>query len=205
MLHTEAVIPSTLDLLRKIQLLSNVSGLRLVGGTALALHIGHRKSVDLDLFGRFDENTSFRLLLINAGYEADGSETGAVQSLKVNGVKVDFVNYPYPWMCDAIAEGGMTLADIHDIAAMKLSAAANRGRKKDFIDIAFLLDEFSLGELFGLYQKKFSVSECSFALRGLTYFDDAEDDPMPEMLIPTTWKDVKRKIESSVREFVKSV
>ena len=104
-----------------------------------------------------------------------------------------------------VSEDGMTLADIHDIAAMKLSAAANRGRKKDFIDIAFLLDKFSIEDLFDLYQRKFSVSEYSFALRGLTYFDDAEDDPMPEMLIPVTWKDVKRKIESAVREFVKSV
>lgn len=146
---------------------------------------------------------SFRSLLLGAGYAADGSETGTVQSLKVDGVKVDFVNYPYPWMYGAIAEDGIMLADIHDIAAMKLSAAANRGRKKDFIDIAFLLDAFSLEELFGLYQNKFSVSEYSFALRGLTYFEDAEDDPMPDMLIPTTWKDVKCKIESAVREFVK--
>lgn len=205
MLHTETVIPSTLDLLKKIQSLPNVSGLRLVGGTALALHIGHRKSVDLDLFGSFDASTSFRPLLLNAGYVADGSETGAVQSLNVNGVKVDFVNYAYPWMCDAIAEDGMTLADIHDIAAMKLSATANRGKKKDFIDIAFLLERFSLPEIFELYQKKFSVTEFSFALRGLTYFDDAEDDPMPEMLIPMTWKDVKLKIESAVREFVKGM
>ena len=203
MLHTETVIPGTLDILRKIQSLPSASSLRLVGGTALALHIGHRKSVDLDLFGSFDENMSFRSLLLGAGYAADGSETGTVQSLKVDGVKVDFVNYPYPWMYGAIAEDGIMLADIHDIAAMKLSAAANRGRKKDFIDIAFLLDAFSLEELFGLYQNKFSVSEYSYALRGLTYFEDAEDDPMPDMLIPATWKDVKCKIESAVREFVK--
>ena len=202
MLHAETVIPGTLDLLKKIQSLPNVSGLRLVGGTALALHIGHRKSVDLDLFGRFDANISFRLQLLNAGYAADGSETGTVQSLKVNGVKVDFVNYPYPWLSGPIAEDGMTLADIHDIAAMKLSAAANRGKKKDFIDIAFLLERFPLSEMFELYQKKFSVTEFSFALRGLTYFEDAEDDPMPEMLISMTWKDVKLKIESAVREFV---
>ena len=205
MLHTETVISSTLDLLKKIQSLPNVSGLRLVGGTALALHIGHRKSVDLDLFGRFDASISFRSLLLNAGYVADGAEVGAIQSLKVNGVKVDFVNYPYSWMCGAIAEDGMTLADIQDIAAMKLSAAANRGKKKDFVDIAFLLERFSLSEMFELYQKKFSVTEFSFALRGLTYFDDAEDDPMPEMLIPMTWKDTKRKIESVVREFVKTM
>ena len=203
MLHTETVIPSTLDLLKKIQGLPNVSGLRLVGGTALALHLGHRKSVDLDLFGRFDEHVSFRYLLMQSGHVADGSENGAVQSLRVDGVKVDFVNYPYPWLQDSVGDDGVALAAIPDIAAMKLSVAANRGRKKDFIDIAFLLDSLSLKEMFELYQRKFSVSEFSFALRGLTYFDDAEADPLPEMLIPATWEGVKRKIESHVREFIR--
>ena len=204
MLHKQTVLQSTLDLLKKIQAMPDVSNMRLVGGTALALTIGHRKSIDLDLFGVFDENKSFRELLLKSGHSVDGSETGAVQSLRVDDVKVDFVNYPYPWLNNAVVEEGVTLADIHDIAAMKLSAAANRGRKKDFVDIAFLLDRLSLKEMFDLYQRKFSVSEYSFALRGLTYFDDAEDDPMPEMLVPMTWKEVKHKIESNVREFVQA-
>ena len=136
MLHTETVLPSTLDILKRIQALPNVSELRLVGGTALALHIGHRKSVDLDLFGSFDENMSIRSLFLNAGYAADGSETGTVQTLKVNGVKVDFVNYPYPWLNEGVSEDGMTLADIHDIAAMKLSAAAPiDGRETELRDM----------------------------------------------------------------------
>lgn len=202
MLHTETVLESTLDLLKAVQRLSGVSGMRLVGGTALALHFGHRKSIDLDLFGTFDETVSFRRLLANAGYVANGAENGAVQSLNVNNVKVDFVNYPYPWLENPVVRDGMVLAGVQDIAAMKLSAAANRGKKKDFIDIAFLLERYSLDKMFDLYKRKFSVTEFSFALRGLTYFDDAEDDPMPEMLIPTTWDAVKCKIETSVREFV---
>ena len=64
MLHTETVLAGTLDLLRNIQSIPNMSSLRLVGGTALALHLGHRKSIDLDLFGQFDENVSFRSLLL---------------------------------------------------------------------------------------------------------------------------------------------
>jgi len=205
MLHTEAVLESTLDLLRELQSLPRMADMRLVGGTALALHLGHRKSVDLDLFGRFDEDTPFRILLTDSGHVVDGPERGIVQALRVDGVKVDFVNYPYPWLQSSLNENGISVAGIQDIAAMKLSAAANRGRKKDFIDIAFLLDEFALNDMFGLYQKKFSVSEISFALRGLTYFDDAEDDPMPEMLIPVTWRDVKTKIESRVREYVRAL
>ncbi len=202
MLHTETVLPSTLDLLRSLQGLPQSAEMRLVGGTALALLLGHRKSVDLDLFGAFDARTSIRATLLAAGYSADGAEEGEVQSLRVNDVKVDFVNYPYPWLGEAVREDRIVIADLCDIAPMKLSAAANRGRKKDFIDIAFLLDRFTLKELFALYQRKFSVHEYSFALRGLTYFEDAEDDPMPEMLVPTSWPDVKRKIEAIVRRFV---
>ncbi len=205
MLHTETVLESTLDLLRKLQSLKDLAGLRLVGGTALALHLGHRKSVDLDLFGHFDERVSIRSVILKDGHAADGADGGTVQSLRVDGVKVDCVSYPYPWLQQPVVEDGIVLAAIQDIAAMKLSAAANRGRKKDFIDIAFLIDIIPLSEMFQLYQRKFSVSEFSFALRGLTYFDDAEDDPMPEMLIPITWEAVKRKIESTVRGFVRDL
>ncbi len=202
MLHTETVLTSTLDLLKSLQALPQTSTMRLVGGTALALLIGHRKSVDLDLFGSFDASTSFRPSLLKCGYSVDGAESGTVQSLRVNDVKVDFVNYPYPWLDEAVREDGVVLAGLEDIAAMKLSAAANRGRKKDFVDMAFLFDKFSLKELFDLYQRKFSVREYSFALRGLTYFDDAEADPMPEMIARMTWAEVKHKIEVTVRQFV---
>lgn len=205
MLRTEAVLPSTLDLLKKIQSIPAMREMRLVGGTALALQFGHRKSVDLDLFGSFDSSLSMRSFLLKSGHSADGAESGDVQALMVDGFKVDFVNYPYPWLHDAVRGDGLVLADLHDIAAMKLSAAANRGRKKDFIDIAFLLDCFSLTEMFEFYTRKFSVSEFSFALRGLTYFDDAEDDPMPEMIIPSTWSDVKSKILSTTRDFVRNL
>ena len=148
MLHTETVEPSTMDLLKRLQRLPDLSNIRLVGGTALALHLGHRKSVDLD-------------------------------------------------------EGGIKLAGLKDIAAMKLSAVANRGRKKDFIDVARLLDLFTLEEMLAFYKSKFSVSEVSFTLRGLMYFDDAEEDPMPEMFDGNlTWENVKKKIIDTTRAFV---
>ena len=203
MLHVETVEPSTLDLLKRLQRLPELSNTRLVGGTALALHLGHRKSVDLDLFGTFDPITSYRKLLADAGYSVEGAENGTVQSLRVENVKVDLVNYPYPWMADALEEEGVRVAGLKDIAAMKLSAVANRGRKKDFIDIARLLDLFSLGEMLALYKSKFSVSEVSFPLRGLMYFDDAEDDPMPEMIDGNlTWDGVKKKIIDTTRAFI---
>ena len=203
MLYLETVQPGTLDLLKEVQSIPGLSGLRLVGGTALALQLGHRTSVDLDLFGRFDPHESFRKILLDAGHEANGSEGGEVQSLSVDGTKVDLVNYPYPWLATPIEEDGIVLAGLPDIMAMKLSAAANRGRKKDFLDLAALLKSHSLSEMFSFYQKKFSVTEISFALRGLTFFDDAEDDPMPKMFVDLTWANAKSVLLTAVREFVK--
>lgn len=203
MLHTETVEPSTLDLLRRLQRLPDLTSTRLVGGTALALHLGHRKSVDLDMFGTFDPIVSYRKLLADAGHSVEGAENGTVQSLRVNNVKVDLVNYPYPWLDDAIEEGNIRLAGLRDIAAMKLSAVANRGRKKDFIDVARLLDVFSLDQMLALYKEKFSVSELSFPLRGLMYFDDAEEDPMPEMFDSNfTWENVKKTVVAATRKYV---
>ena len=203
MLHTETVEPSTLDLLRRLQRLPDLTSTRLVGGTALALHLGHRKSVDLDMFGTFDPIVSYRKLLADAGHSVEGAENGTVQSLRVNNVKVDLVNYPYPWLDDAIEEGNIRLAGLRDIAAMKLSAVANRGRKKDFIDVARLLDVFSLDQMLSLYKEKFSVSELSFPLRGLLYFDDAEEDPMPEMFDSNfTWENVKKTVVAATRKYV---
>ena len=203
MLHTETVEPSTLDLLRRLQRLPDLTSTRLVGGTALALHLGHRKSVDLDMFGTIDPIVSYRKLLADAGHSVEGAENGTVQSLRVNNVKVDLVNYPYPWLDDAIEEGNIRLAGLRDIAAMKLSAVANRGRKKDFIDVARLLDVFSLDQMLSFYKEKFSVSELSFPLRGLMYFDDAEEDPMPEMFDSNfTWENVKKTVVAATRKYV---
>ena len=71
--------------------------------------------------------------------------------LIVDGVKVDIVSYPYPWLDVPVVENGIVLAGIRDIAAMKLSAITNRGTKKDFIDYYFLLKSYSLGEMFDIY------------------------------------------------------
>jgi len=135
MLHGETVLARTLDLLKELQSVPELADLRLVGGTALALQLGHRTSVDLDLFGRFDPSKSFREMLMARGHVVEGAENGEVQSLTVDGVKVDLVNYPYAWISSPIESEGVTLAGLDDIVAMKLSAVANRGKKKDFIDI----------------------------------------------------------------------
>jgi hypothetical protein len=149
----------------------------------------------LDFFGEFnfeiqeliDEIKEFAELTIL-------SESKNIHVYSINGIKVDFVNYKYPWLDKAVIEDGVVLADIKDIAAMKISAIIGRGTKKDFIDIAFLLQKFSLAEILDFYTSKYKDGSVFMALKSLTYFDDAENDIMPEMLLKKSWEQVKKEI-----------
>lgn len=85
---------------------------------------------------------------------------------------------------------------------MKLSAITNRGTKKDFIDCYFLLQRFSLAEMIDFYRQKYSDSQLFTTLKSLTYFEDAENDPMPKMIQPVDWETVKSTICSKVSEYI---
>lgn len=122
-----------------------------------------------------------------------------MQFFEIDGVKVDFVNYNYPWLDEPIIEEGITIASIDDIAAMKVNAIINRGTKKDFIDIDFLLERYTLVQILELYQKKYGVKDYQMALRSLSFFEDAENDVMPKMLIKRDWKSVKSNIIEKIR------
>lgn len=204
MLHYETIHPDTLELLKKIQSLEMFKEARLVGGTALALQLGHRKSIDLDFFGNVDASLQEITLELSAFAPVSPlSESRMMRFLIVDGVKVDIVNYPYSWIDEPITEEGVTLAGIKDIAAMKLSAITNRGTRKDFVDFYFLLKLFSFDELINLYVQKYSDAQLFTTLKSLTYFDDAEQDPMPLMLSSLNWEDVKSLIVSEVGRFLK--
>lgn len=203
MLHYQTIHPDTLALLRRIQSLDSFRGVRLVGGTALALQIGHRKSIDLDLFGDIDaplDELVHELSTFSKVVPLSSSKL--MRFFIVDGVKVDVVNYPYKWIDQPIVEDGIVLAGIKDIAAMKLSAVTNRGTKKDFIDVYFLLKTCSLELLFKWYLEKYEDAELFTVVKSLTFFDDAEMDPMPSMNEPTEWEEVKSTINRIVTNYV---
>lgn len=203
MLHYETIHPDTLELLRKIQSLKMFKDARLAGGTALALQLGHRKSIDLDFFGSVDASLQEITLELSAFSTVSPlSESRMMRFLIADGVKVDIVNYPYSWIDNSVIEDGVTLAGIKDIAAMKLSAITNRGTRKDFVDFFFLLKYFSFDELINLYVHKYSDAQLFATLKSLTYFDDAEQDPMPMMISPIEWEDVKSPIVTEVGRFL---
>lgn len=202
MLHYKTIHRDTLELLKKIQSLELFAGTRLVGGTALALQLGHRQSIDLDFFGKMDASLEeIAIELSDFANTKPLSSSKAMRFLIVDGVKVDIVNYPYYWIDNPVIEDGITLAGIKDISAMKLSAITNRGTKKDFIDLYFLLKEFSFSELIDLYLKKFAGAQLFTVLKSLTYFEDAETDPMPVMINPINWEEVKTVIVSTVNQY----
>ena len=195
MLQLSAIEQNTFELLKRLQKLPLLAKTRLVGGTALALQIGHRKSIDLDFFGELD--FEIQELIDSIEEFADLtilSESKNIHIYSINGIKVDFVNYKYPWIDDAICEDSILLAGIKDIAAMKISAIIGRGTKKDFIDIAFLLQKFSLKNILDFYSLKYNDGSIFAAMKNLTYFDDAEGDIMPDMLMKKSWKQAKKEI-----------
>ena len=131
MLRLETIAPETLVLLRNIQSQPVFKDTRLVGGAALALHFGHRTSIDLDLFGEWEPRPPLELALAECGkVEKGGGDGKMFQFFSVNGIKVDCVTYPYKWLAPPVVSDGIRLAAIPDIAAMKVAAVTNRGTRK---------------------------------------------------------------------------
>lgn len=202
MLRLESIEPSTLELLKRIQELPAFSETRLVGGTSLAMQLGHRISVDLDLFGSWPTDSDLFAELRKVGHvrKSSGTPDGKMQFFIVDGIKVDCVTYDmFPWLDGCVEESGVRLAGIKDIAAMKINAITNRGTRKDFVDMAVLLQHYSLAELFDFYRLKYVEAEQALAIRSLVYFVDAESQPMPRMLVPFDWTEAKTLIRTAVR------
>jgi len=119
----------------------------------------------------------------------------------VNGIKVDVVSYPYPWLDPVVDLENIRMASLRDISAMKIAAITNRGSRKDFVDLYFLLDQFSLNEILANYKARINDGNEWMALRSLVYFEDAELQPMPEVFQDLSWDAVKRRISAAVKEF----
>ncbi len=175
MLQYQTVDPGTPELLRTLQKISEFSKLRLVGGTSLALQTGHRKSVDIDLFGKIDfENYNILPELKKIGKLVILKQSKNINIFLIDGIKVDFVNDIYDRIDKPVNEDGLILATKKDLAAMKLAAVTERGNKKDFIDICFLSVVFSLKKMPDFYLKKYPDGSQFLVLKSLTYFNDAE-------------------------------
>lgn len=168
----------------------------LAGGTALALQMGHRQSVDFDFFSdkAFDALEMSRSLQALGSFKEDAVEKNTLLGT-FNSVKYSYFYYPYPTIQATTKHAGVSIAHIHDIAAMKLVAITDRNTKKDFIDLYTLVNHgVSIDQMFSLYDKKYHVFEANIftLIKSMTFFIDADTDDMPQMLVPVSWEEVKK-------------
>jgi hypothetical protein len=177
----------------------------LAGGTGLALQLGHRTSIDIDLFTQEQFNTELvTTAIIALGGQIIQSETGTVHGV-VNGVKISFLFYPYPLLHPLYAFHGIRLASIDDIAAMKAVAISQRGDKKDFYDMYEILKTMKPLNLKNMFLEKFSKARinCYHILKSFFYFDDADQQPDPLSLNGTSWVQVKNYFTEHEKELMR--
>jgi predicted nucleotidyltransferase component of viral defense system len=195
MLQTQTVSPKLLELLNKIMKLNQFNEFLLVGGTSLALQIGHRNSIDIDLFGDCEiEEELFTNTLSKLGTFEVFKRSRNILITSIDDVKVDFVNYQYPLLKKKLVIDGIRLASKEDIAAMKLNAIVGRGSKKDFIDLYFLLNDFSLNQMIDFYIKKYFDGSKFMVVKSLSFFSDADLEQTPPVFSDFDWEVCKHKI-----------
>ena len=203
MLSYQTIRPDTLELLKRLMAEPLFDGTRLVGGTSLALQFGHRSSIDLDLFGTIEEDTDLTTeVLEHIGPTIPGKCSARIKTYRVCGVKTDIVGYDrYPWIDAPVLENGLRLASPKDIAAMKVNAIQGRGSRKDFVDMYFLIRRYGLNQVMQFYKVKYPEFSEYRAMLSLTYFEDAEQSPMPEMFVDVSWEEMKHDILKAVEAY----
>jgi len=182
----------------------------LAGGTALALQMGHRSSVDFDFFSPTNPVLEDWRQGVVADLEAKGkveiqSQNDGTLLLRFENVPMSFFRYPYPFVAPPIVEKNLRIAAMLDIGLMKMAAIIGRGRKRDFIDLYFVAQQISLDELFERCAEKFpNVRDFALqAARALVYFEDAEADPLPRMFQSVQWNRVKKFFEREIARISK--
>ena len=182
-------------------------GLHLVGGTAIALHLGHRRSADLDLFSRKPglDLERVRVGLIKMLPRVQIIDISAVVlRARLGATPIDIVSYPYPPLSlPRRGTEGVPVAGLADLAAMKLAAIARRGLRRDFWDLHAITtgSRVGLGVAVRAYSRKFGTSEPDLypVLQSLLFFDDAEAKPsMPRGLSTAGWAAIRQYFERAV-------
>lgn len=204
----QALLPDTL---RAIQLAAKVVGnkpIYLAGGTALALHLGHRISTDLDFFTReaFDEKVVAQDLSQYPEFKLEGKAWRTIWGW-LGTTRFSLFYYQYPLLRETEEFGGLKIASKVDVAAMKLQAVSDRGTRRDFVDLYFLAQEYSLEQVLEFYDRKYQTLENNLyhVIRSLTYFEEADrEENRPEMLKPVDWDEVKRFFGEGAKRLAKT-
>lgn len=205
MLRFQTISADCRALLFHLMKIPALADFRLVGGTALALQKGHRASEDLDFFaGSAFKNEDILMTLQSELYpnRPENIRTYPFGLLcDINHIKTDFMYWGHSFLEPPLIEEDIRMATPLELLLMKLHAVSSRKTRKDFIDIAILLDEFPLSLVLPLFDKKYSDPETGLLLKQLTYFEEAEISPMPELFITLTWEEIKIKIQDAVKAY----
>ena len=201
-IHLDVLPYEQLKLFDMLSAQSFIKDFYLAGGTSLAIQIGHRRSIDFDFFipADFDTSVIVNKLTEIGTYLRENEEKNTING-NLNGVSISFFGYKYGVIDNFKYHNNIKLAGIRDIAAMKLEAIAGRGSKKDFVDLFFLLQTFTIDEIFTFHLEKYGLelSNQYHHLKSLVYFNDAESEVMPVMVKPLNWEDVRKHIISCTR------
>lgn len=206
MLQKAAVDKNLMDLLIRLQGDPVLSEFVLAGGTALALLLGHRKSVDIDLFSNtgFDEGRLLEHLEREYDFRMNNISRSTIRG-SIGNIRVDLIAHDYPYLREPLVMDGVRLLSMEDVAAMKVNAIAGDGtRVKDFIDIFFLLREFSFKDILGFFSKKYSLRNNAHALKSLAWFEDVDVNDWPVMIKESnlTFEKVKKEITTHLKRFL---
>ena len=203
--HQEVISETTEAALRALRDAKLLDRFYLAGGTGLALHLGHRLSHDLDFFSAelFDEDSLLQHVQQMSTFSLVAKDPHTLHAT-VQGTKVSFLGYIYPVLFPSDRFLEVAVADPRDIACMKISALASRGTKRDFVDLYVSAQQFGLSHLLQLFHRKYAETGYSklHVLKSLTFFDDAEKDPMPHLLIPVDWNEVKQFFQKETRRLI---
>lgn len=206
MLHRNTVTAELLDTALALTRANQLSAFRMAGGTALALQIGHRKSIDIDFFS--NAKVTKRNIVEELKNIFPSSEFFITQDsirATLNGVRVEiYDDWHTPFLDSPVMQDGIRIASLNDLAAFKLDALIERREKKDYIDLHFLFRQLGAQNIlreFKRYNPHVSVRSILFAL-GEVNAARENKSVMPEMLVDVDWKDISEAMIDAAREYI---
>ena len=202
MLQTQTVKEETFGLIKTLMRDEKLHQFCLVGGTALTLYMRHRESVDIDLFSQqlFDVDEIRDYLIRTYDFRVD-KQSDATLIGRIDSVKVDCIRYNYP-LAEPVREyAGIRIYSMPDIAAMKLTAISQSGKRlKDFVDVAFISSVMSLEDMLNAFRIKYPNTNVISAVRGLTYYDDINFSTGIDLTEGAfKWKPIEKRLKEMIR------
>lgn len=215
MIYKNILSDKHLAVLKKLQSLPKET--YMAGGTALALQLGHRTSLDFDFYTK--QHLETEIVLKDFQQDIPGVKIERIAKdtliLDADGISVSLFYYPYELirslvpLRSLIPFDGIKLASVEDVAAMKMVAVSMRGKRRDFIDVYYLLQKFSLGEIINFTIEKYPSYQPMVILKGLIYFKDAQEEDFSRGIKifdkELTWEKVKKNIFEEVEKYQSAI